>query len=248
MFIFNTKEIHNADTPFNVNNCDMVTFHYCKNKVSNTDFTLIKPHVTSIIDLAQPIEEIWHNINSTTCRLINKAKREDIQVRQSTCYDEFYNIYKTLLRQKGYATYQGLFNRFGIGAVIKKTMKQHGSLFTAHYQGEIIAGIIALESKTSIHFWIGANKRFTENKNKQKLASRAFRFLIWNIIKYAKERGIREFDMGGIFSDEEVREDPQKEGIRTFKMQFGGKKVMRYQYQKIYSPLLKMVYPLIKRH
>ena len=244
MLIYTTKEIHNAETPFDVDHCDLVTFQFCKNKTTNSDFTLIKPHITTVIDLTQPIEELWHNINPNTRRLINKAEREPIQIQLNKNYDEFYPIYKDFIKQKGYASFHGVFTSFGLGAINKQTMKHYGTLFTACNNDEVIAGTIFLESKTSIHAWIGATKRLTANREKDKLISRANRFLLWNITNYAKDKGIEEFDLDGIFTDEEVKKDTQKRGIREFKMQLGGKKVTRYQYQKIYSPTLKMMYKI----
>ena len=244
MFIFNQKEVHNADYPFDVKDCDIVTFQFCKHKIENTDFRFIKDHMTSIIDLTLPEEQLWHNLNESGRRQINKAKTENIQIQQNTNYDEFYTIYKNFLKQKGYAPFHGLFNIFGIGAVSEKTMKQHGTLFTASLHNEVIAGRIFLESKTSIHDWIAASKRLTADNEQARRISRAHRLIIWNAIQYAKRKGIQEFDFGGIFSDEEVQQDPQKNGIREFKMRFGGQKVTRYQYQKIYSKTLKIILKL----
>ncbi len=247
MLFFNAKEVHNADTPFDVDNCDIVTFQYCKNKIENTDFFLLKPHLTIVIDLTQSKEKLWQGVNANSHRLINKAKRENMCFHQDEHYDEFYKIYKSFLINKGYATFHGYLGIFGIGAVTKKTMKDYGTLFTTSLNNEVLAGTLALESKTSIHAWIGATKRLTADRAKDKLISRANRFLLWNIMNYAKDKGIKEFDLGGIFTDEEVKKDRQKRGIREFKMQLGGKKVTRYQYQKIYSPSLKRMYRLFAK-
>lgn len=79
-------------------------------------------------------------------------------------------------------------------------------------------------AKTSIHAWLGGSKRINVNKNKARTSNRANRLIIWHAIQYAKNKVIQEFDLGGIFTDEEVQQDPQKQGIREFKMQFGGTK------------------------
>jgi len=243
MFIFTTKQVYNAEYPFDLKDCDIITFQFCKNKSKTTDFSLIKDHITSIIDLTQSEEQLWKNINKTSRNLINRAT-ENIQIRQNTKYDEFYPLYKAFLKQKKYTSFHGIFGIFGIGAITKKTMKQYGILFTASYQNEVIAGEIFLESKTSIHNWIGATKRLTADKEQARLIGQAHRLIIWKAMQYAKNKGIKEFDFGGIFSDEEVQQDTQKKGIRDFKMQFGGKKVKRYRYQKIYSNALKMLLKL----
>ena len=244
MLFYTYKEIHNADTPYEVKNCDIATFQYCKNKTNNTDFTLIKPHVTSIIDLTQTNKELWHNINPSTRSNINRAKREHIFIEKNKHYNQAYKLYKLLLKKKKYASVHGLLTIFGIGSVSKKTMNQYATLFTARIDQEIIAMMAFLESKTSIHAWLGGSKRLNVNKDKAKKISNANRLIIWEAIQYAKNKGMQEFDLGGIFSDKEIQQDPQKKGIREFKRQFGGTKVTRYQYQKIYSPTLKILYKL----
>ena len=82
------------------------------------------------------------------------------------------------------------------------------------------------------------------DKEKAKLIGYANRLIHWEAIKYAKEKGIKEYDLGGIFSDEEVEKDKVKMGIRSFKLSFGGESVTRYQYQKIYSKGFKILYRL----
>jgi lipid II:glycine glycyltransferase (peptidoglycan interpeptide bridge formation enzyme) len=247
VLFFKTKEVHNADYPFDVKDCDIVTFHFCKNKIEPTDFTLIKEHVTSIIDITQSTEQLWSNIKESGRRQINKAKKENIQIERNTNYDEFYAIYRTFLKQKGYTTFHGLFNTLQIGAISKKIMKQNGTLYTAKHKNEVITGILFLESKTSIHAWIGASKRLSADKEKASRIGRAQRLIIWTALQDAKQKEIQEFDFEGIFSDDEVQKDPQKQGIREFKMRFGGQKVTRYQYQKIYSKFLRMALKIKQR-
>ena len=52
-FMFNVREIHSADYPFDIEGYDLLTFQYCKNKVDVKGFRLIKEHFTSVIDLTQ---------------------------------------------------------------------------------------------------------------------------------------------------------------------------------------------------
>ncbi len=242
LFLFRTKEIHGADKPYDVDNCDMVTFQYCKHKSDVPGFIFKKNHITSIIDLTQTHEQLWHNISDNTRRLINKAKKENIQIQINVHYDEFYNLYKEFMKQKKYTSFYGLLDQIDFGALSKNTMKNHGMLFTASYQNEIITGTIFLESQTTLSGFINASKRLMVDKTNAKRIGQANRLIIWEAIKYAKMNGKLEVDLGGIFTDEEVRKDKVKKGIREFKMQFGGKKVTRYQYIKIYSKTLNFIY------
>jgi lipid II:glycine glycyltransferase (peptidoglycan interpeptide bridge formation enzyme) len=206
----------------------------------------MKNHLTSIIDLTKPKEKIWSNINATSKRMINKANREYNLIERNLHFNESYNLYKTFLKQEKFTLFNGFFSIFGLGGISKKTMKQYGKLFTASIENEVVAGIFFLKSQTSMHAWLGGSKRLKVEKENAKKISRAYRLIFWEAIQYAKNQGLIEFDLGGIFTDEEVKKDSQKKGIRDFKMQFGGKKVTRYQYQKIYSPTLKKLYKLFQ--
>ena len=54
----------------------------------------------------------------------------------------------------------------------------------------------------------------------------ANKFLTWQAVRYAKQAGIRDFDMGGYYvGGERAREI---EGVNVFKASFGGKLSIRY--------------------
>jgi lipid II:glycine glycyltransferase (peptidoglycan interpeptide bridge formation enzyme) len=75
------------------------------------------------------------------------------------------------------------------------------------------------------------------DKEKARLISNANKLTVWNAIKYAKEKGIKEFDMGGYYTGE--KKDIQKENINIFKKSFGGKSATHYICKKDYSKLFK---------
>ena len=56
--------------------------------------------------------------------------------------------------------------------------------------------------------------------------------LIWEMIKYAKSKGIETFDLGGIATDPEKRKES---GVSFFKLSFGGKVTPVFHYEKINS-------------
>jgi lipid II:glycine glycyltransferase (peptidoglycan interpeptide bridge formation enzyme) len=55
-------------------------------------------------------------------------------------------------------------------------------------------------------------------------------------IKYAKGKGLREFDFGGYTVGDR---DPTQVGYSAFKKGFGGDLVERYNYTKYYSKIYK---------
>ena len=83
---------------------------------------------------------------------------------------------------------------------------------------------------------------------KWKLAKYWNKLIIWESIKYAKEKGIKEYDLGGYYTGKEL--DQQKENINIFKSGFGGQLVTHYIYEKNYSKTYKLarnVYRIIKK-
>ena len=68
----------------------------------------------------------------------------------------------------------------------------------------------------------------------------ANRMLHWEAIKYAKEKGIREFNWGGVWSNEKDIPEQIKNRMNYFKLSFGAEVVTRHYYFKAYSFLCKM--------
>ena len=76
------------------------------------------------------------------------------------------------------------------------------------------------------------------NKEKATVIGQSNRLIHWNVIKYAKEEGIKEYDMGGYHKTKTG--DKQKDNIDFFKRSFGGDFTMHYIYEKNYSKLYKL--------
>lgn len=242
-FMFKIKEVHFSDYPFEMENCDILRFEYCKNKTDAEGFSRRKK-LTLIIDLTQDLEIIRRNMTRQTKNRLNRAERAEIKIRISKDYDQFYKIYKSFIQKKDITS---IFGVFGIGAVIPDTMKKYGTLFLAEHDGETLCGLICLEHPPNIFAWLAASKRLSANREKVELISNANRLLHWEAIKYAKTKQIKEYDFGGIWSEEEAEKDKMKKGINFFKFSFGGEISTRYTYQKIYSKVYELLCNLYNR-
>lgn len=237
---FNIKEVHFSDYPHDIEGCDFLTFHYCKNKVNAKGFTCQK-ELTSIIDLTQDLDTIWQDMDKKSVRYrIKRAQREGIKIRINEGYDQFFQIYRSFIQKKGI---KSLFDTFGVRSTTLKNMKKYGTLFVAEYDGEILVGTLYFEDNSNMKAWIGASKRLEVDKAKASMISNADRLIDWEAIKYAKEKGIEEFDLGGLWS-EEAEKDKRKKGINSYKLSYGGEIVTRYSYHKIYSKVYNLVYHL----
>jgi hypothetical protein len=225
-FVFKNKEIWFADFPYDVEGYDSVTFVACKNKVDLAGFTCYD-FPTLMIDLTQGLDAIWGNMKRRCRYQINRALREGIKVRINENFDEFYEINKSFRRKKGLS---------GI-VVHPEFMKKYGTLFTAELDDEVIAGQFWLEDESNIRGSIASSKRLDVGSKKAQIVGNANRLLMWEAIKYAKEKRKKEFDFGGYYTGEN-KDDP-RHTINTFKQSFGGQLITRYNYDKVYSRINK---------
>ena len=225
--IFKRKEIWFSDYPFNVSGCQVVTFKECKNKTELKGFER-KDFTTLVIDLTQDLDTIWKNMDNSSCRYsIKRAKREGIEIKINCNYEEFYEINRSFAKDKD----------LGTGDIPVRFFEKNGTLFTAEFNGEVIGGQFYLNDENNMRWLVGASKRLEVNKEMATLIGNANRLIIWEAINYAKNRGIKEFDMGGVYTGNAP--DEQKERINKFKKSFGGELVTHYIYEKYYSGIYK---------
>jgi lipid II:glycine glycyltransferase (peptidoglycan interpeptide bridge formation enzyme) len=233
-FVFKNKEIWFADCPYDVEGCDSVSFMQCKRKVDLAEFACYD-FDTLVIDLTQSLDAIWGNIRKSCRNEINRAVREGIKVRINENFDEFYEMNKSFRRKKGLA-----------GKVLpSEFMKRYGTLFTTELNHEVLSGILWLEDETNIRGLQTASKRFDAMREKAIMAGYANRLMWWESIKYAKEKGIKECDLGGYYTGEN-KNDPRYT-INIFKQSFGGQLVTRYNYYKVYSRTYKLARSMYRR-
>ncbi len=220
---FKTKTIWFSEAPFDVSGYDGVTFLSCTKNVDLEGFSKQK-FTTLVIDLTQDIDTIWGNMERDSCRKrINKAIREGIKITINQRYEEFIDLCRIFRDAKGLPPYE----------IPIETMEKYGILFCSELNGEMLCGRFYYADQDHIRGAISASKRLNVSKEDAKLIGCANRQSIWEAIKYAKEAGIKEYDLGGYYTGRIP--DPQKENINIFKKSFGGKLAIKYNYDKSYS-------------
>lgn len=237
--IFKSKEIWFSEIPFDITGYDAITFHDCTKNVAVRGFAK-RESATLVIDLSQDLNTLWEKMHKTACRRsIERAKKEGVTIRVNQDYDTFFMINSEFRKLKGLPEYN-----FDI-----KYMKKNGILFLSEFQGKIIGGQFYLSDGKTIRILFGSSRRLEEDGISGRLSGNSNRLIIWEAIKYAKEKGMSTFDMGGYYIGE--KPDPQKESINTFKKSFGGELATRYTYQKDYSrlySLAKWMYLTFKKY
>jgi lipid II:glycine glycyltransferase (peptidoglycan interpeptide bridge formation enzyme) len=243
VFIFNVTEVYFSKNPFDIEGCDYLIFPQCKNKVEAKGFICHKK-LTSTIDLTKNLDTIWENFDKKSTRYsIKRAERENVIIKINHEYDQFFQIFKNFRIKKRLNSFLQI---FGVGKISLDTIKKNGTLFVADYNGETLGGTLFLEDDSNIEMWFSASKRLEIENERRQLIGCANRLILWEVIKYAKQKGIKELDLGGLFLENEAEADPIKKGINSFKLSFGGEVVSVYSYDKFYSKSLHLAYLLYR--
>ncbi len=216
-WLFKLKEVWFSDKPYDVGGCTSVEFIDCKGKVSIDGFECIE-YSTLVIDLTQDLDTIWSKMGKKSCRYeIKRAVRDGVQVERSDDYVAFDKLNRQFRKAKGLGKSVGI-----------EYMRKYGTLFLATIDNELVAGQLYLEDESNIRWLLGVSTRL-ESDNV--LTGCANRLLIWEAIKYAKAKGIKEFDFGGYYSGDD---NVEWKSIGFFKQTFGGVPTTHYIYAKSY--------------
>jgi lipid II:glycine glycyltransferase (peptidoglycan interpeptide bridge formation enzyme) len=219
-YAFRIKEVWFSDSLFDEpGKFSQLAFRRCKLHKKPSGFNCIE-EITSVIDLHQDLDTIWGKMKKDSCRnSIRRAEKAGVNIRLNRDFDEFYMIYNDHVKSKKYfRTVED-----------KRLLEKCGPLFVSEYDGEILGGHLYIEDQDHILYYRGATKTISDNKELNTIKGNASRLLHWEAIKYAKEKGIKKFDFGGLFTD----------SINAMKESFGGERTSYYAYWKDYDLLFK---------
>ncbi|MBA2919038.1 peptidoglycan bridge formation glycyltransferase FemA/FemB family protein [Sphingomonas sp. MAH-20] len=166
---------------------------------------------TIVMDLAPSLEELRGQLHAKWRSHLNKSLRADLTVTRSTGlaeFDRFQPLLANLAERKRFRTVQDACF-FGAAA-------QHGGaddivLHLAWQGDELVAGHVGTYTGDTAVYVLGANTPAGRDV-------RASYFLQWQVIEYAKSRGITFYDLGGI----DPRANPD---VYHFKARMGGREV-----------------------
>jgi Acetyltransferase (GNAT) domain len=181
------------------------------------DAALVAPYGTVIKDLIQPEEKLMSEIHKTFRYNIRSAIRAGVQIKSGMEYlGTAYELIADTLKRSGLSfRKQSLFNRMisGLGESVK--------VLVADHQGVIQGCMVAPFSEHSAYSWYCGSKAAP--------VMGAMHLLHWEAIRQFSRMGVKRFNFTG------VRINPEKgskqEGIKNFKMRFGGELVQGYLWK-----------------
>jgi hypothetical protein len=197
------------------------------------DGAIAAPYGSYHIDLSQPEDALWRNIDTTMRRDINIAIRKGVNIRSGIEHlDAAYMLIRgTFKRSKmPFMSYES-FKSYMLG------LGENGKIMVADYNGVAESSIIFAFSDYCVYaIYTGniADQRRGVNK-----------LLCWEAIRLFKKLGVKSFDFVG------ARIDPVKgskqERINSFKKCFGSKLRHGYMWKYCIHPLKYSLYCLAAR-
>jgi hypothetical protein len=197
------------------------------------DGAVVAPYGTYIIDLTQPEDTLWRNMNSTYRKKIRNSIKKGIQIRSGIEHlDTSYKLIRDTLKRSslGFMSYEA-FRRLVLG------LNENVKIFVADYQGVVQGCTVFPFSGYSAYSLYGGRTPESDTG--------AMNYLNWEAIRQFRELGVKLFDFVG------VRINPEKgskqEGIMFFKQRFGGQLARGYMWKYSLHPLKYAVYSLAVR-
>lgn len=180
------------------------------------------------LDLTLNADSLWNNFHSHRKKSIRKAEKSGVTIKMNQDYERFYETDRTFRKKKGLPK----------SYVDVDYMRRYGTLFVAELDGEQLCGTLYLEDQNNIRALIGASGRLDADKSKARLMGDADKLIDWVAINYAREKGIKVFDLGGYYTGAGKDEDLEK--INSVKASYGGELALRFSYEKNYSKVYHM--------
>ena len=178
-YIFKIKEIWFANHPYDVKGYDSVFFKACKNRVNAEGF-VTEEHATLVIDLTKSLDEIWRNMDKSSCRYaINRAIRAGVKVYRNQNIEEFVKIYHSFRKRKRLSSFVSKF----YDPELEIVKNEYGVLFVAEYDAQMLGGAYFLWDDENMRWLLGASKRLEVSNEMATLIGNANKLLIWEAIK-----------------------------------------------------------------
>ena len=169
----------------------------------------INPRATSIIDLSKNEDDLLAAMHQKTRYNIRVAEKHNVittknQEPISKKFDNIFRLFEETAKRDGFRLHPR-------GYYEKQIKMPDVEVYGAEYEGKLLAAAIVIFSAGTATYLHGASS----NEMRNVMAPYA---LHWAIMKQAKERGMKHYDLWGI------SDDPKSgwAGITRFKRGFGG--------------------------
>ncbi len=178
--------------------------------VNDLGYTCFKRYVTFRVNLAEPVEVLWRNLNKKTRNAARKAMKRGVQVieaRNAGQLEAYYSLYLRAQKRLGspphaYRFFRNLFDTF--------CQKHRMKIILAIYRGKPIAGNIYFNRGNTIYWGFNVTEVEHRHLNPTNL-------LLWKTIECGSKNDREVLDLG---------KTRPKSTTHHFKKGWGGKEVI----------------------
>ncbi|MFH1710098.1 MAG: peptidoglycan bridge formation glycyltransferase FemA/FemB family protein [bacterium] len=173
----------------------------------------VQPRATYLIDLTRNIDELLMSFEEKTRYNIRLSEKKGVKVKEDSTLDGievFYKMYQETSKRDTF-----LIHPKSYYLKLKECLIDRGmaNVFIAEYQNIPVASLFAFRLGDRIWYMYGASV----NEHRNVMPNHAIH---WHLIKWAKEKGCKVYDLWGIPST--PREDHPLYGVYRFKKGFNG--------------------------
>jgi peptidoglycan pentaglycine glycine transferase (the first glycine) len=196
----------------------------------------VQPDQTRVIDLTKSENEILSQMKQKGRYNIKIAQKHGVKAEETNDVNRFYNLYQNMSQRHGigFRSFDYFQNLIDI-----LSPKQYIKVFAATLDGKDLAvAIISYFDDTATYMFGGSSD---EMKN-----AMAPYLLHWEIIKDAKARGCKKYDLFGVSPKD--KPDHHWSGVTAFKEKLGGEYVeLMGSWDLIFKPIKYKIFKTIER-
>lgn len=164
-------------------------------------------HYNLVMRLEKTEEELFEQMHKERRRNVNQAIKAGLTFKELTTADEIQQVValieKTYRRKHVPIGYLNMFEK------VQGILRDYAHFFGCYTaEGQMIAGQVRLCYGTLVYAWFaGSDEDFFKLRPND--------FTMWNVIRWAREKGYKEFDFGG------GGEPGKPYGVRDYKLKYG---------------------------
>ncbi|HWP98386.1 MAG TPA: peptidoglycan bridge formation glycyltransferase FemA/FemB family protein [Syntrophomonadaceae bacterium] len=180
---------------------------------TGTDFEGVQPNFVFRLDIRPEEETLLSNMHTKWRYNIRLAVKKGVTIREAIGEEDLRTFYQVLVETstrdhflvRGYEYFQWMWDYLVEGG--------YARIFLAEYQGQVVAGTLALALGNKAWYLYGASSNESRNVMPNYL-------LQWEMIRWAREQGCTLYDFRGVSGD--LNEDNPLYGLYRFKKGFNG--------------------------
>ncbi len=169
-----------------------------------------QPTKTILIDVTASENEIFSRFTDAKRRAVRKAVKNGVTVQESS---DIHRLIK--IKNKSSGPF-GFITTFGITHFWPLMAPDHATILLAYTDSHaLVGGILLVFWEKTAYYWIAGATRVGKKLFAPTL-------LVWEALKIAKGRGMKQFDFVGVWDERKQTEHHDWLGFTKFKEGFGG--------------------------